>query len=212
MAGKIKVGILALQGAVEPHARHLARIGAETIYVRKPEHLRGLDGLVLPGGESTAMLHLLHLNRLWEPLQRFVQEKPVLGVCAGAILLARSVTQPAQESLGVLDIAVARNAFGRQVDSFIAPVDPTEHWQGQSIEGVFIRAPRITNVGNSVRILLQYKGEPVMVEQGKLLAATFHPELTDSLAVHHCLIAQCESEGAPWTTASPDPSASLSIN
>lgn len=212
MAGKIKVGILALQGAVEPHARHLERIGAEVVHVRKPNHLLGLSGIILPGGESSAMIHLLKLNQLWEPLRDFVACKPVLGVCAGAILLAKRVVHPEQDSLGVVDIEVARNAFGRQAESFTAPLVPTPDWPGDSIEGVFIRAPRISKVGPEATVLFHFKAEPVMVAQGKKLAACFHPELTDSLAIHHYFVTQCESEDAPWMTASPNTSASLSLN
>jgi 5'-phosphate synthase pdxT subunit len=212
VAGKTKVGILALQGAVEPHARHLERVGAVPVLVRKPAHLEGLAGIILPGGESTTMLHLLHLNKVWEPLQQFIATKPSWGVCAGTILLAAKVTHPEQESLGAIDIDVARNAFGRQVDSFVASLTPTAAWPGESVEGVFIRAPRITRVGQAVKTLLEYEGEPVLVEQGKAMASSFHPELTDSLAVHHYFITKCESEDAAWTTASPKPYASLSIN
>jgi 5'-phosphate synthase pdxT subunit len=212
VAGKPKVGILALQGAVAPHARVLERVGASVVLVRKPEHLEGLAGIILPGGESSAMIHLLRLNAVWEPLKKFVQTKPVLGVCAGAILLAKKVTHPEQDSLGALDIEVARNAFGRQVDSFIAPLEPTAQSPLPTVDGVFIRAPKITKVGASVRVLLQYQGEPVMVEQGKRLAASFHPELTDSLAIHHYFVTLCESEDATWTTDSPNSHASLSIN
>ncbi|MBY0371744.1 pyridoxal 5'-phosphate synthase glutaminase subunit PdxT [bacterium] len=211
MNARLQIGILALQGAVEPHARLLGRIGASPVYVRKPEQLSGLAGIILPGGESTAMIHLLKLNRLWEPLREFVQTRPVLGVCAGAILLARKVTHPEQESLGAIDIEIARNAYGRQVDSFTAELKPGVAWEGTPIEGVFIRAPRIQKVGAGVDVLFEHKGEPVLVAQGRCLAGTFHPELTDSIAVHHYFITQCEA-ATPWTTASPNTSASLSVN
>jgi pyridoxal 5'-phosphate synthase pdxT subunit len=212
VAGKVKVGILALQGATQPHARHLERVGAEVVWVRKPDHLVGLAGIILPGGESSAMIHLLKLNRVWEPLKAFAQEKPVFGVCAGAILLASRVTHPEQDSLHAIELEVARNAFGRQVDSFIAPLVPTPDSPLTSFDGVFIRAPRFTKVGASAKVLLQYQGEPVMVEQGKCLAASFHPELTENIAIHHYFVTQCESEAASWTTASPKPFASPSIN
>lgn len=212
MAGKIQVGILALQGAVEPHVRHLERVGAEVVRVRKPEHLKGLSGIVLPGGESTTMLHLLHLNRLWNPLKEFLADKPALGVCAGAILLANEVSHPVQESLGLVDLKVCRNAFGRQVDSFEATLTKTDNWPGETIDGIFIRAPKFLRVGPEAKVLFTYEGEPVMVEQGKILAASFHPELTESLAVHHYFITKCETEAAPWTTASPNPYASSSVN
>ncbi len=212
MAGKTKVGIVALQGAVGPHVHHLERMGVEAVEVRKPNHLLGLSGLILPGGESSAMIHLLKLNKLWEPLQDFVVCKPVLGVCAGAILLAKKVHHPEQESLQAIDIDLARNAFGRQNESFTAAIQPTAAWEGGEIEGVFIRAPRITRVGPDVTVLFQFQGEPVMVSQGKKLAACFHPELTDSLAIHQYFVSQCESEDGPWMTDSQNTSASLSLN
>ncbi len=158
------------------------------------------------------MIHLLKLNQLWEPLKEFVGQKPVLGVCAGAILLADKVTHPAQDSLHALDLEVARNAFGRQVDSFIAPLETNPESPITAFDGVFIRAPRFTKVGAGVKVLLQYRGEPVMVEQGKRLAASFHPELTENIAIHHYFVTQCESEAASWTTASQKPCAPLSIN
>lgn len=212
VAGKTKVGILALQGAVDPHSRALEKVGAKAIAVRKAEHLEGLSGIILPGGESTTMIHLLRLNLLWEPLKQFLELKPVFGVCAGAILLAKKVTHPSQLSLEQMDIDVERNAYGRQSQSFCAELTPTKEWSGMPMEGVFIRAPRIVRVGPAVRTLLEHEGEPVMVEEGKRLAATFHPELTETLAVHHYFVTKCETEGTPWMTASRNTSDSLSIN
>ncbi len=212
MAGKIQVGVLALQGAVEPHLRALEKVGAAPVAVRRPNHLLGLSGIILPGGESTAMIHLLKLNQLWDPLTDFVAVKPTLGVCAGAILLAKEVTHPEQVSLAAMDLTVARNAFGRQVNSFSAPLEASARWTGGPIEGVFIRAPRITAVGEGVDTLFTYQGEPVMVEQDGKLAATFHPELTESVSVHEYFFSKCRSEKTPWMTASLSPSASSSIN
>jgi pyridoxal 5'-phosphate synthase pdxT subunit len=186
----VKIGILALQGAVGPHEEKLRAVGAEPVEVRTAEALEGLSGIILPGGESTTMLLLLDRNGLWEPLQRFVRAKPAWGVCAGTILLAREVQHPAQRSLGAIDIAVARNAFGRQKESFIAPLDTTPEWKSP-LDGVFIRAPRITALGTGVKALLNYRGEPVMVEQGDRLASTFHPELTDDTSVHRYFLAKC---------------------
>ncbi len=138
----LRVGILALQGAVGPHAEKLSALGVTPVEVRTPNELDSLAGIILPGGESTTMIHLLHKNNLWEPLGRFVRERPVLGVCAGLILLAKEVEHPAQDSLGALDVSVARNAFGRQIHSFIDTQNATPEWKGQTgIEGVFIRAP-----------------------------------------------------------------------
>ena len=175
---------MALQGAVVPHAEKLAKLGAEPVEVRTPADLSGVRGIILPGGESTTMLHLLKLNALWEPLKQFVAARPAWGVCAGAILLAKRVSHPAQDSLEALDIAVERNAYGHQVNSFIAPLEPTQCWRGGTVEGIFIRAPRITAVEGKTEVLFEYKGEPVMVEEGNLLASTFHPELTDDPSLH----------------------------
>lgn len=194
MAGKPdcpRIGVLALQGAVAPHQEKLAALGAVPVEVRTPQELEGLSGIILPGGESTTMIHLLKLNRLWEPLRAFASSHPTWGVCAGAILLAKDVTGPKQESLGLLDIEVARNAFGRQVDSFIDRLTPAAAWHGGAVEGVFIRAPRITRVGSATRTLFTWKDEPVMVEDRNLLAATFHPELSAGTALHEYFLAKC---------------------
>jgi 5'-phosphate synthase pdxT subunit len=181
----LKVGILALQGAVGPHVEKLKALGAEPVEVRTPRDLDGLAGIILPGGESSTMLHLLRLNGLWEPLKAFVAKKPAWGVCAGAILLAAKVTGPEQESLGAIRVEVARNAYGRQLESFIDPLDPADDFLGgRAFEGVFIRAPRFTNVGAGVKVLFRHKGEPVMVEEGNTIASAFHPELTDNTALH----------------------------
>ncbi len=174
---------MALQGAVEPHEKHLSQLGVETVRVRKEDHLKGLHGMILPGGESTTMLHLLELNQLFQPLQRFVMEYPTWGICAGAILLAKRVRAPEQKSLNVLDITIERNSYGRQKDSFISPIeshDPTL----DKFEAVFIRAPRILELGPKVEVRALWKGEVVCVEQNHLLCTTFHPELTVSTRFH----------------------------
>ena len=190
----MEIGILALQGAVEPHKKKLLELGATPVEVRVPSDLGRISGLILPGGESSAMVHLAKLNQIWEPLGVFAKTKPIWGVCAGAILLAREVTHPAQPSLNAIDIAVARNAFGRQLDSFIAPLDAGPDWNGPlGVEGVFIRAPRITAVGPHTKVLFRWKGEPVMVREGNAFAATFHPELTDSSVIHEHFLAHCRS-------------------
>ena len=187
----MKVGVLALQGAVEPHKQKLTQLGVVPVEVRTPADLAELAGIILPGGESTAMIHLLKLNRLWGPLREFLTEKPGWGLCAGAILLAKRVTHPAQDSLSLVDIEVARNGFGRQVDSFIDTLAPTPAWRGEKVEGVFIRAPRIQAVEGSAQVLFTWKQEPVMVQQGNLLAATFHPELTDATTLHAYFLELC---------------------
>ena len=187
-----RVGILALQGAVAPHATKLRALGVEPAEVRRKEDLQDLSGIILPGGESTTMLHLLHLNSLWEPLKEFISVKPTWGVCAGAILLAKKVSAPGQASFERLSIEVERNGYGRQRESFIGQVQPTALWEGgEDLEAVFIRAPRIREVGANIRTLFMYKGEPVMVEEGLCLASTFHPELTASSRLHEYFLARC---------------------
>ena len=184
------VGILALQGAVKPHELKFKALGVETLQVRTPAELTKVDGIVLPGGESTAMIHIAKRNQIWEPLKLFVNTKPAWGICAGAILLAKTVSHPAQDSLGVLDVLVQRNAYGRQIDSFIGALAPTEHWpeEAGSVSGVFIRAPIFRDIGAGVKPLLRHKDQVVMVEQENLIASTFHPELTESTRIHHYFV------------------------
>jgi 5'-phosphate synthase pdxT subunit len=176
------IGVLALQGAFDVHAKRLAALGATTILVRKPEELNGLDGLVIPGGESTTFLKNLERAGFYDVLNEFVHTKPVFGTCAGCILLATEVENPAQRSFAVLDVTVQRNAYGRQNDSVILNEDTA--LPGGPLEMVFIRAPRISRVGSGVRTLATRNGDPTLVRQGRLLAATFHPELTDDPRVH----------------------------
>ena len=182
MPGKKKIGVLALQGDFEAHAKALARAGAEAIEVRSAADLERVDGLVIPGGESSAMLKLLEEEQLLEPLREFGCAHPVFGTCAGAILLASEVLNPSQPSLGLVDIGIERNAYGRQLDSRIARLHPTG-LEGE-LEAVFIRAPIIRRVGRDAKVLASYQGDPVLVEQGRHLVATFHPELTGDSRVH----------------------------
>lgn len=185
-----RVGVLALQGDFEAHERALQRAGAQTAQVRTADELKGVDGLVIPGGESTTILKLLDASGLRRPLAEFAQQRPVFGTCAGAILLAADVTNPAQESLGLLDIAVTRNAYGRQLDSRIVRITPEAGGlPGGDLEAVFIRAPVIRRTGPSVRVLATYNGDPVLVEQGRHMVATFHPELTPDARVHQRFLA-----------------------
>jgi len=177
-----KIGVLALQGDFEAHERALERAGAQAVEVRSAEDLRDVDGLIIPGGESSTMMKLLEEERLLEPIEEFGQRKPIFGTCAGAILLAKDVTNPAQKSLGLMDISVERNAYGRQLDSRIARLQP-EGFE-KDLEAVFIRAPIIRRAGPNARVLAEYQGDPVLVEQGRHLAATFHPELTADPRVH----------------------------
>lgn len=181
-----RVGVLAIQGDYAAHAEALAEAGAEPVEVRKPSQLVGLDGLVLPGGESTTMLKFLGKHHFFEALQEFCRTKPVFGTCAGAILLAREVLSPAQRSLGVLDAAVERNAYGRQIDSAIVTEETS--LPGGPLEMVFIRAPRIVSTGANVEVLAQREGFPVLVRQGRVMAATFHPELSRDRRVHRLFV------------------------
>ncbi len=176
------IGVLAIQGDYTAHAEALAEAGANPTEVRKPQELDGLDGLVLPGGESTTMLKFLEQRSFFDTLQRFCNARPVFGTCAGAILLARDVRHPVQRSLGVLDAVVERNAYGRQIDSSILTAGTT--LAGGPLEMVFIRAPRIVQTGPAVEILAQREGFATLVRQGKIMAATFHPELSLDRRVH----------------------------
>ncbi len=177
-----RVGVLALQGDFEAHRRALTRAGAEVVEVRSAADLETVQGLIIPGGESTTMLKLLMEENLIEPLREFGKDHPIFGTCAGAILLAKDVANPPQASLGLMDIEVERNAYGRQLDSRIARLSP-QGMDGE-LEAVFIRAPIIRRVGRSANVLASYQGDPVLVEQGRHLAATFHPELTEDSRVH----------------------------
>jgi len=183
-----QVGVLALQGDFAAHGAALARAGAQPVYVRQPEQFRAIDGLVIPGGESTTMLKLLHSDGLMDALAEFGRRKPVFGTCAGAILMAAEVWNPAQESLALMDIAVERNAYGRQIDSRVTVLDPEPEFQKRTapgkLEAVFIRAPVIRRVNGGGKVLARYAGDPVLVEQGRHLVATFHPELTADSRVH----------------------------
>ena len=179
----MKIGVLALQGDFDAHRRRLEQLGAEVVLVKKPEQLDDIDGLVIPGGESGTFLKLLG-DAGFEKLKQFVRLKPTFGTCAGAILLASEVENPKQAGLGALDIRIRRNAYGRQVDSSIR-----EGLFGNSpLEMVFIRAPKIEHIGKGVEIIATEGSEPVAVRQGKAMAATFHPELSDDTRVHQAFL------------------------
>jgi 5'-phosphate synthase pdxT subunit len=181
-----RIGVLAIQGDFAAHARALEEAGADAVEVRKAEQLGGLDGLILPGGESTTFLKFLERDGFLQSLQSFVEQKPAFGTCAGCILLARNVSHPAQESLAVMDISVERNAYGRQIDSAIRTGETK--LPGGPLEMVYIRAPRISSVGPEVEVMAERDGYPVLVRQGKLLAATFHPELSSDRRVHQLFV------------------------
>ena len=177
----MNIGVLALQGDFDAHRQVLERLGVHPVMVRKPEQLCGLDGLIIPGGESSTFLKLLG-EAGFEELKQFVTTKPVFGTCAGAIMLANQVENPAQKGTGAIDIRVRRNAYGRQIESTI--LTDTCTLPGGEMEMVYIRAPRIEEVGPGVEVLAKRDGHPVLVRQGKVLAATFHPELTGDTRVH----------------------------
>jgi 5'-phosphate synthase pdxT subunit len=179
------IGVLALQGAFAAHERALIRLGAATRQVRTAADLAAVDALVMPGGESTTMAHLLATNELFEPLAaRLAAGMPVFGTCAGMILLATEVLdgRAGQRSFGVIDIAVRRNGYGRQVDSFEDDIDV--EGLDEPFHVVFIRAPKVERVGEGVSVLAQHRGVPVLARQGTVLVASFHPELTDDLRLH----------------------------
>ncbi len=207
-----RIGVLALQGGFGAHARALDELGHQAVEVRAAEDLFGLDGLILPGGESTAQLRLIERNRLGGPLGKLVESgRPVLATCAGLILAARHVTGPEQQSFGWIDATVSRNAWGRQVDSFEANADELSPFQGPASIGggsaevmrlpleravapelgllplVFIRAPRIVQIGPAVQVLARLNGEPIFIRQGNVFGATFHPELTADRRVHRAV-------------------------
>jgi len=169
----MKIGVLAVQGNFREHAAMLRRLGVDSVEVRKPEQLEGLDALVIPGGESTTFMRLMRLYGLDEAVRTF--EGPILGTCAGMIVLDR-------RHLGAVDIEVDRNAFGRQVASFEADLALTG--DSEPLRGVFIRAPRVREVGPGVEVLAELEGEPVLLREGRVIVASFHPELTDDTRVH----------------------------
>jgi pyridoxal 5'-phosphate synthase pdxT subunit len=183
MERPVRIGVLALQGAFREHARSLRRLGAEVVEVRLPEDLDGLEGLVIPGGESTTIMQLARLYGLDEAIRRF--RGVVFGTCAGMIVLDR-------DHLGLVEIEVDRNAYGRQVWSFEAEVDLTG--DDLPLHGVFIRAPRVRELGPDVEVLGEREGEPVLVRDGRFLLASFHPELTDDLRVHALFLEIVEQE------------------
>jgi 5'-phosphate synthase pdxT subunit len=177
----MKIGVLALQGDFDAHRRRLEELGAEVVLVRKPEQFDEIDGLIIPGGESTTFLKLLR-DETFQKLSAVVHTKPTFGTCAGAIMLAKEVENPHQQGLNAIDITVRRNAYGRQIDSTI--VEAATALGGDPLEMVFIRAPRIERVGEGVEVLATYGDDPVLVRKGSVMAGTFHPELSDDTRVH----------------------------
>ena len=207
------VGVLALQGDFEAHERRLEQLGVHAVEVRYARQLDEIQGLVLPGGESTTNLILLDEEDLWEPLRRFARKKPILGTCAGAILLAREVTNPTQRSLATIDMRIERNAYGRQVDSSIRTVEPESAFSTRTrtgpLEAVFIRAPIIRAIGTGVEVLLRDGDHSILVEQGLHLAATFHAELTPDDRLHRLFLdkvraASSNSDGYTLDSGNPN--------
>jgi 5'-phosphate synthase pdxT subunit len=179
----MKIGVLALQGDFDAHRKRLEELGADVLLVKKPEQLDEIDGLVIPGGESGTFLKLLG-EEGFAKLKDFVHSKPTFGTCAGAILLAKEVENPAQQGLGALDIGIRRNAYGRQIDSSIRE----GKFGDTPIEMVFIRAPKIERIGKGVEVIATEGSDPVAVRQGRAMAATFHPELSDDTRIHQAFL------------------------
>jgi 5'-phosphate synthase pdxT subunit len=194
ITAKPRIGVLAIQGDFDAHATALREAGAEPVLVRKPEQLAGVEGLIIPGGESTTFLKFLERDGFLHALEDFVRNKPTFGTCAGCILLAKEVLHPTQQSLGVLDVAVERNAYGRQIDSVIEMAPTT--LEGGPMELVYIRAPRIVKTGPDVKVLAEREGFPVLVEQDHIMAATFHPELSSDRRVHQRFVDLVRSHSA----------------
>ena len=189
----MKIGVLALQGDFDRHREALARVrgeAVESVEVRKTTELDGLDGLVIPGGESTTLLKLMDAFDFWPAMEKFhAAGRPIFGTCAGAILVARDVENPQQRSLGFIDIGVERNAYGRQRESFAADIE-VQGLEGGPLHAVFIRAPVIADVGAGVRVLARERGEIVLAESDRALVATFHPELTSDDRLHRRFVAK----------------------
>ena len=179
----MKIGVLAIQGDFDAHRRRLEELGAEVVLVRKPEELDEVEGLIIPGGESGAFLRILGEDGM-KKLRDFVRVKPTFGTCAGAIMLAKEITNPAQVGLGALDVRIRRNAYGRQIDSSIRE----GKFGDAPVEMVFIRAPKIEKLGAGVEVIATEGDDPVAVRQGKIMAATFHPELSQDTRIHQAFL------------------------
>jgi 5'-phosphate synthase pdxT subunit len=199
----VRIGVLALQGDFGLHAGALRRAGVEPVEVRKPAALDDVAGLILPGGESTTLLHLMEAGDFGPAIRAFhASGRPLFGTCAGLILLAREVESPRQPSLGLIDVTVERNSYGRQRESFEAVdeaaglAEAPARFEGGALRMVFIRAPRIRRTGAGVEVLVRHRGDPVLAQEGPVLVAAFHPELTDDLTVHRYFCRMAEESAA----------------
>jgi 5'-phosphate synthase pdxT subunit len=179
-----KIGILALQGDFTRHQIMLGLLNVETVLVKRIEDLSSCVGLIIPGGESTTLTKLIDAGNLYEPIREFGEKYPLMGTCAGAIMVSSVVDDPRVKPLGLIDISISRNAYGRQIDSFTTQLDMTFLHESAKFTTVFIRAPKIRSVGSEVQILMELHGSPIMVQKNKVLALTFHPELTDDPRIH----------------------------
>jgi 5'-phosphate synthase pdxT subunit len=184
----MKIGVLALQGDFYLHLKRLNELGVEAIPVKKPSELADCNGLIIPGGESTTLVKLLKNIEMFEVLPEFNQKWPIFGTCAGAILVGKEVSNHPVEPLNLIDISVERNSYGRQVDSFIDQIELEIGGKKQSVEAVFIRAPRFTRIGEGVRAIARHQNDVVMVENENILAATFHPELSENPLIHQYFV------------------------
>jgi len=182
------VGVLAIQGAYHKHQQIFDRLGVPALLIKHPVQLHDVDALIIPGGESTTITKVLQSEKWVNDVEMYAREHPVFGTCAGAILLSSKVDSDKVYPWNIINMTVSRNAFGRQIESFLADVEWDDFGTKRKIPAVFIRAPRIIKTGEQVEILGRYEGEPVLVRQGNALAATFHPELTDDIAVHRYFI------------------------
>jgi 5'-phosphate synthase pdxT subunit len=207
----MKIGILAIQGDYEAHSKMLSRLGVKWTYVRRPEDIDGIAGIILPGGESTTHIKVMREEGLWDALKQFAARGGAFfGTCAGAILLAREVHNPPQASLELLDVSILRNAYGRQLASDVH--EGKTKLSDRPIEMVFIRAPVIESIGAGVEVLAKDAAHPVLVQQGRILAATFHPELTDDPTVHRHFLEMIRQNGGKDTAeeATEETASSLS--
>ncbi len=178
------IGILALQGGFSKHEEALSKLGVKTLLIRKPEQLKECDGLVIPGGESTTITKLMQEYNFYDYIREFAIDHSILGTCAGTIMLAKNVDDSKVEPLQLIDIDVSRNAYGRQIDSFITELKTPFLRGSDTFRAFFIRAPQIERMGNSTEVLIEFEGQPVMVREKNVIVITFHPELTDNIAIH----------------------------